>query len=579
MTTNPGPSQHPEQLEQHPEQQPGHRPGGHSGQRPGPTPLRRLPVSAVPAGTPAWTAERARRWTRALPPAWVPLRPRPSQVLIAVCVTVPAGFLLNRLADLHPLFAALLSLQSVWTLVRPELVRLTAPALLALPVWPPSGWTGTVATALVLAATAVLSEVRLRARRGQRAAALASAADVTAELPDARKPVRRGRFLLAAGGLLLLLGVVLTATVPGWAPSGGRGPAWLAAFLVAGHALTVFASGVVGRRRATALARVPAPVLRVLVREDGSGDTEVYAADDEDAVRPLFTVYGEQSDDEDDEDDGETEEDALSDEELDRIVDALDDDGPGPLREAVLYGSPYDGAEILLVSAPDAPAAPDDPPVAERSCGPVRPFSDTAARRRTDRARRTAEHAGRRGATTARLTAGPVRQWRAGWVDWLTCLGTVLVGAAVLWGDVGAWWRFGLVLIVGLGAALWLPELAAWRITADRSGLWVRGLRGPRHIAWDHILSVRCKGGELALDSRRVSFSRFSVHSFRWYRLEHRFGLMHPYERVAAEIDALWKDPALRPAEESPERARGWPLWPVSVVLAVAWVAALVWVA
>ncbi|WP_369248803.1 hypothetical protein [Streptomyces sp. R41] len=38
----------------------------------------------------------------------------------------------------------------------------------------------------------------------------------------------------------------------------------------------------------------------------------------------------------------------------------------------------------------------------------------------------------------------------------------------------------------------------------------------------------------------------------------------------------MWRDPALRPTGESGERALGWPLWPLTVVGALAWVATLV---
>ncbi|MEU0003003.1 hypothetical protein ABZ079_01520 [Streptomyces sp. NPDC006314] len=51
---------------------------------------------------------------------------------------------------------------------------------------------------------------------------------------------------------------------------------------------------------------------------------------------------------------------------------------------------------------------------------------------------------------------------------------------------------------------------------------------------------------------------------------------LHPCGRAAAELTAPRQDPAPRPSVPGQETRRVRPLWPLAVVLAVAWTAALV---
>ncbi|WP_336111855.1 hypothetical protein [Streptomyces sp. PTD9-10] len=143
----------------------------------------------------------------------------------------------------------------------------------------------------------------------------------------------------------------------------------------------------------------------------------------------------------------------------------------------------------------------------------------------------------------------------------------------MLWG--GGLWHSLLGTVLWIGGILRLPRRFAWRITADSEGLWFNGLRGIRHIAWDDLRKVECAGTELTLGSRQAAFSQWSAHAPRRPWLERRFGLLHPYERTAAEITVLWREPALRPTVRSAESDRGRPLWPLAVVLAVVGTAAL----
>jgi hypothetical protein len=507
-------------------------------------------------------------------------------VLSAAVVAVLTGFGLVTFAGVRPFFAALIPLQVVWVFVRPEVVRVSAPALVVVMLWQPLSWALIAPVVLALLATWAAVEMRLTAGRRQRQAALAAAGGVTAPLPTAGKPVPRGSFLLGLGALLFVLGVILMVTAPLWGLVEDQQGNRMTGLLSAGLGLTALLSGRLGRRRAAALRGGPVPVLRVLMRDDVVGDSEVCAADDLGALRPLFTVSVQESDDEGDNEDGGGRDGRLDDEELDRLLDELDDDpSPGPLREAVLYGVPYDGAEVVLVSAPpeepDGPdEQPDERPVVEWSVGPVRPLSERAVRRRVAGEKRAATRkavyeARRDAAGAARLGTGAVRRWRAGWVDWLFCLALVLWGVQTVLNGSGVW-RYGWGGVIGVIGALAVPGALAWRVTADRTGLWVSGLLGTRHIAWDHLTTVRYKGTELKLDSRRASFSPWTAHRPRWVWLERRFGLVHPYEKVVAEITAMRDDPALRPAEESGERERGRPLWPVAVLFSVVWAVALV---
>ncbi|QFQ99979.1 hypothetical protein F9278_31765 [Streptomyces phaeolivaceus] len=624
----------------------------------GPLPPSPLPVSAVPEGCVAWSGEKLEAWARTRPPLWVPARTRPLHLLAVVPGGLIIGFWLANFAEVPAALAALVPLQLVWTLVRPEVVRFSAPVLMALLGW--FGGSHDVPTLLGLLAvtfTWAAAEIRLSKGRLQRQWALSAAGGATATVPGEAGPLRRGRFLMGLGSLLTLLGAGLLSLASGWNLTTDRHEVALVGWFVVGWGLTSVLSGWLGRRRAAALRRAPVPVLRVLVRDGADGDAEIFAADDVTALRPLFTVSTEEWYDDSDEELEELEETEGTEEPegieategpeeaeaRDELLDALqsvedDDEQPGPLREAVLYGLPHDGAEIVIVSAAekpetpvtpepseipearDTPGAPEDAKtlegagpegserpggadgvedggadgvedvrdtsaelVVESSTGPVRPLSDRAVRRRAVAqlagARRHTVHEELRAAavTESRARLGdepvPVRRWRAGWADWASALFMIVSIAAIgLYPDGTT--RYVLGGLLGVFGVLTLPTMLAWRITADRSGLWLRGWRRTGHIAWDDLMTVRCAGSVLTLDSHRASFSTWSVRSERWRWLERKLRLVHPYERAAAEITALWREPALRP--EGEHGGRDLPLWPLSVLLAVVWAAVLV---
>jgi hypothetical protein len=572
----------------------------------GPAQPLRLPVSAVPEDCVAWSGEKVDVWARTRPPVWVPSRTRPLHLLAVVPGGLIVGFWLANFAEVPAALAVLVPLQLVWTLIRPEVVRFSAPVLLLVLGW--FGGSHDVPTLLGLLAvtfTWATAEIRLSKRRLQRQWALAATEGATATVPDEAGPLRRGRFLVGIGCVLTVLGAGLLALASGWDVATDRHEVTLVGWFVVGWGLTSLLSGWLGRRRSAALRGTAVPVLRVLVRDGADGDAEVFAADDVGAVRPLFTVAAEEWYEESDEEVEERirrEESDASPEGPDELLDTVenddddddddDDEQPGPLREAVLYGPPHEGAEIVIVSAAEKPDVPQEsqgtggPPVelvVESSSGPVRPLSDRAVRRRVaaQRARteRSVVHEELRATAVAesraRLGDEPVslRRWRSGWADWTTAL--IMCGAIAAIGLYpNGLKQYVLGGLAGVFGVLVLPQMLAWRITADRSGLWLNGWRRTKHIEWDHLLTVQCSGPVLTVDSRRASFPTWTVRAERWRWLERKLRLVHPYERTAAEITAMWREPALRP--EGEYGGRGRPLWPLGAVLAVLWVAALV---
>ncbi|MET8136096.1 PH domain-containing protein [Streptomyces sp. NPDC005251] len=153
----------------------------------------------------------------------------------------------------------------------------------------------------------------------------------------------------------------------------------------------------------------------------------------------------------------------------------------------------------------------------------------------------------------------------------------------VPWGFLVCWaaftdedpglWRQVVSFLLGLFGAVRIPVKLCWRITADRTGLWLNGLRGTTHIPWDDIRSVRRESLELKLRWR--GDGSWAVAAPRWAWFQRVSGVTHPYDALAAEVTAMHADPALRPTGDSEERERGRPLWPLAVPFVLAWLTAV----
>ncbi|WP_330288182.1 hypothetical protein [Streptomyces sp. NBC_00576] len=552
----------------------------------------RLPSASIPDGCQDWTTARAAGWSAALPPRWTFLRVRRSVAAGLATLVLCVGALVAMAGGLWPFVAAGFAVYVLWVLARPELVWVGAPLLLlALAAEASSKSWGLTAfgVVVVLGSWAVVA-VRLRARSEQLERAVEAAGGVAVPVPGADVPVRRGQLLFVLGFVVLGLGLLTGSTAGFWGSAEDQEGAWVVTVFLAGLGATALASAWLGRQRAGALRATPVPVLRVLVRDDAQGTTEVYAADDLTTERPLFTVdlTSFDEDDDDDDDDGvDVDDDAGDgdgdesdgDDEIRRMLLGLDDDTLGPVREAVLYGAPFDGAEVLVVSADEDP---EQPPLTEWSAGPVRPLSPDAGRRRVAKHR---EHAADslqlelqgRELAGQQAADGKVRRWRAGWLDWLATAFLVQWGLWLVWGwfdEPGmSMWKLALIPLLGLYGAVRVPMKLAWRVTADRSGVWVTGLRGPRHVPWDDLRFVRCRSLELKIDWQDGDWA---VSAPRWAWLQRRRGLTHPYDALAAELTAMRLDAGLRPTGESGAAERGRPVWPMAAVLACVWVVALV---
>ncbi|MCX5313335.1 hypothetical protein [Streptomyces sp. NBC_00154] len=359
-----------------------------------------VPYADVPARP--WVSADARRWADARVPAWA--RPVGPAVVLLVAVVMAVMFSPDPVctvaapcgADWLDAAGTMLFLPHlVWLFVLPELALVSAPLLL---IWMsnPDTWLGgpaeKIADAVVVAAlcwgwAAVVA--RLRARGRQRSLVLDAAGGITVPAPatDDVRPWRRGLVRGIAGAILSAVAGALITTVivddrtddrlartatsenarvvayntddytvtvrlpdstrhrfdaqgsyrvgssvpvlmhSDWVrlatePYGDRTGRQALALVLAGLGVTVLGSGLLSRRRAVALRRAPVPVLRVLTRHH-QGRTEIFAADDIAALRPV-----------------------LSYEPHTRTRTAL--------RQALLYGAPGEGGELILASATES---------------------------------------------------------------------------------------------------------------------------------------------------------------------------------------------------------------------------------
>ncbi len=343
--------------------------------------------------------------------------------------------------------------------------------------------------------------------------------------------------------------------------------------------LAFLVNGAAGRARSRRLRRGPLPVLHVLVREGhDDGRTWVFAADDPKGLRPILYFHSLYAADA--EDDGEEEadgheggDDSAAAVELGRLTDILRGEDPAPpLREAVLYGVPYAGAEVAFVARDDAD---DDEVAVECSVSAVKPAdAGRGGSRPRLRERESAQRSADEVAARMTRTADP-RVWRAHGFSRAVGLFLLLVEGGGIWAmldDNPSWtWLF---LIAGVP---WLVTAVAtaltWRITADRDGLWVTGAWRVRRVPWDVITSVRHSADSIRVGRAKDDSFEVSPAGFAW--LERRLGREPAAERAADELRALLLHPELRPTEEATARQQGMPVGPPLAALSVLWGAAV----
>ncbi|WP_406266287.1 hypothetical protein OH779_20025 [Actinacidiphila glaucinigra] len=274
----------------------------------------------TPGELPRWRSRDAKRWTACRPAAWA--RPRWGALALVAAAAAAAVAAPETFGAAHYGLAAV---QLYWLRRLPGLTLVTAPVLAALLVWRVEPQAAVPAVAALLLCWCGARH-RTAVHRRQRLLAANAARGVRLPLPEPLPPLRRGLATIALGSLLCAAAVPTPTRLA--APAGGA----------------LLAVGVVARVRAGALRRGAQPVLRVLTREDEDGRTWVFAADDHAGRRALFSCP----------------------------VDPEPEPPSGfrgdALRTSLLFGTPCEGAELVLLSADS-----EDGTLVDRAAGPVRP--------------------------------------------------------------------------------------------------------------------------------------------------------------------------------------------------------------
>ncbi|MEU9136223.1 hypothetical protein AB0D33_09690 [Streptomyces sp. NPDC048404] len=373
--------------------------------------------------------------------------------------------------------------------------------------------------------------------------------------------------------------------------------------------LSLLVTGLLARRRAAALRRGPVPVLRVLERMDEDGLVQIYAGDDTAGRRPLlaasFVTDAPDGDEratahptDDAHESAPSVGDAHAHESTPSVGDAhestpsVGDHGPAcsadnedregeriPAtkrpREAVLFGSPCEGGELLLVTT-----SRDDAPAVLRTSGSVRLPHPGRPASAPEAEAYTATDDVATGVPATLVTTGRPLSWgpsalsRAGGaaLALIVIAGVAFNTRTLVTDGIGVKAAvFLLCLLTWLGNA---AELLNWRVTADSSGLWLAGCWKVRHVPWNQLRSARCAEDGTAR-IRMPGGEDWQLPGLGVPKLERRLGLEPSYVRMTREVTTLRRHPELRPVEPAPRRDRGFPLGPV--MLAVTVVVALAW--
>ncbi|WP_190085924.1 hypothetical protein [Streptomyces longisporoflavus] len=465
-----------------------------------------LPREAAPAEVAAWNSADAGRWLKARPAVWAHPLPAVAALVCALVVATDAPRLQSYLCGTsdsceprwwvtaHLGIAGVLVFRWLWRL---PLLAAAALPLVALGVAVQSQIPVESRAAVVLAAGYALAGClhRLRVARGQRALALAAAGPVRMALPGDVDTSGRGGSNLGCGVPVFgfaLVALALSAVSSDWLMGADEWQYVAVLTLVVG--LNWGGSGLAGWHGLAALRRSPSPVLRVLLRAGGGSDdrrTDVFAADDAAGGTPVFSC---------------------------RTTLPTD----GTLREALLYGAPCAGGELVLVTGG----------ASGHTLKPVRP------QYRAEPAAETREA----GATPLRWRAGA--GVRAMVLGYLAVLPLLAIGLRLY--EAESRYVHGLALLVAV-SIMPLVTLLNWEVVADRDGLRVTGTFSAHQVPWDRFrgVSIETHGFRVRYATDRVA-DVYGVLPARWLA-----ELLPRRPRARAAVDAiraLAADPALRPA-------------------------------
>ncbi len=327
--------------------------------------------------------------------------------------------------------------------------------------------------------------------------------------------------------------------------------------------LVLLGTGVIIRRRVVRLRR-GVPALRVLLRSDHRGRNWVYTADDTWGRTPRFSCFCESASPP-----------GPPDGSVGRRVTggaALDEDlfdADTRLRQAVMFGEPYERGELVFVTT-----VGDGTPVVLRTVEPVR-LAGAGPAPEAPAVEPGAVPCGssRIGWAAASLRAagepvrwGPGTPARALGGAMAAC---IALGAKALSGRLAAGGPdehvvalLGLLVLIHPAATL-----LNWRVTADGAGLWLTGAWTARHVPWQDLASaVHTRDGSVRI--RLTDGRTWQLPGLPRPEDGSRRGSPPAYVRMAEEISALCAHPELRPTEESPRGDRALPLGPLLLLVA-----------
>lgn len=135
-----------------------------------------------------------------------------------------------------------------------------------------------------------------------------------------------------------------------------------------------------------------------------------------------------------------------------------------------------------------------------------------------------------------------VRRWRGGVVDWVLALAMLVAVADLLFTDVTQsppWWRWAFQAFTVPTMLTLAFRTLSFRATADPEGLRVRSGRRTIRLPWGDIAGAE-PGPGVTMRIRLTAGCGKKPVTVPWSGVR-------PPKRAAAEIDAMVRDPSLRP--------------------------------